>query len=73
MHNVVTIGMPMIAILFGIVWNQRAADKLEIQMDKRFGEVDRRFDRMESRMDRMQADLSGFIERWAGWAPRSRT
>ena len=67
MHDVVTVGIPMIAILFGIFWNQRAVDKLEVHMDKkfgevdrRFGEVDRRFDRMESRMDRMQADLSGF-------------
>ena len=74
MHDVVTVGIPMIAILFGIFWNQRAVDKLESHMDKKFGEVDRRFgevdrrfgefdrrfDRIESRMDRMQADLSGF-------------
>ena len=60
MHDVVTVGIPMIAILFGISWNQRAVDKLEVHMDKKFGEVDRRFDRMESWMDGMQADLSGF-------------
>ena len=60
MHDVMTIGIPMIAILFGIFWNQRAVDKLEVHMDKKFGEVERRFDRVESRMDRMQADLSGF-------------
>ena len=71
MHDVMTIGIPMIAILFGIFWNQRAVDKLEVHMDKKFVEFDRRFsgrfdgvdsrlNRLESRMDRMQADLSGF-------------
>ena len=66
----------MIAILFAIFWNQRAVDKLEVHMDKKFGEVgrrfneaDRRFDRIESRIDQMQADLSGFSR----WTPRLRT
>ena len=50
MHDAITAGIPVVAILFGILLNQRGLDKLE-------GRVDSRFDRLEKRMDTMQADL----------------
>lgn len=71
MHDTITVGLPLLAILFGILLNQRATDKveakvdkLETKMDTRFSTVDARIDRMQSeidaRLDRMQADLSQF-------------
>jgi len=53
MHDTLTIGIPLVAILFGILFNQGAVDKLETRIDGRFNAVD-------ARLDRMQADLSQF-------------
>jgi hypothetical protein len=47
MHDTVTVGIPVVVILFGILFNQRGLDKLE-------GRVDSRFDRLENRMDTMR-------------------
>lgn len=55
MHDAIRIGIPVLAILFGILFNQRGLDKLE-------GRVDSRFDRLEKRMDTMQSDLSRFYQ-----------
>jgi hypothetical protein len=55
MHDSITVGIPVLAILFGILFNQRGLDKLE-------GRVDSRFDWLEKRMDTMQADLSRFYQ-----------
>ena len=55
MHDTVTVGIPVVVILFGILFNQRGLDKLE-------GRVDSRFDRLENRMDTMQAGLSRFYQ-----------
>jgi hypothetical protein len=55
MHDTITVGIPVLAILFGILFNQRGLDKLE-------GRVDSRFDRLEKRMGTMQADLSRFYQ-----------
>jgi hypothetical protein len=55
MHDTITVGVPVIVILFGILFNQRGLDKLE-------GRVDSRFDWLEKRMDTMQADLSRFYQ-----------
>jgi hypothetical protein len=55
MHDTITVGIPVLVILFGILFNQRGLDKLE-------GRVDSRFDRLEKRMDTMQADLSRFYQ-----------
>jgi hypothetical protein len=51
MHDTITVGIPVMAILFGILFNQRGLDKLE-----------GRFDRLEKRMDTMQSDLSRFYQ-----------
>jgi hypothetical protein len=50
-HDTITVGIPILAILFGILFNQRGLDKLE-------GRVDSRFDRLEKRMDVMQTITS---------------
>jgi hypothetical protein len=55
MHDTITVGIPVIAILFGILFNQRGLDKLDSR-------VDSRFDRLEKRMDIMQADLARFYQ-----------
>ncbi len=60
MHDTLTVGIPLVAILFGILFNQRAVDKLENRMDARFNAVDARFNAVDARLDRMQADLSQF-------------
>jgi len=64
MHDAITIGVPVFVILFGILLNQRAVDKLESRMDARFNSVDSRIDRMKTeidgRLDRIQSDLSQF-------------
>ena len=64
MHDGITIGIPVFAILFGILLNQRGLDRLESRMDSRIGDLNGRMDRMQSeltaRIDRIQADLLQF-------------
>lgn len=54
MHDALTVGIPVLAILFGILLNQRGLDKLESRLD---GGING----LEARLDRMQADLSMFF------------
>ena len=51
MHDTITVGIPVMAILFGILFNQRGLDRLE-----------GRFDRLEKRIDVIQSDLSRFYQ-----------
>ncbi|MGD0798750.1 MAG: hypothetical protein ABR910_13625 [Acidobacteriaceae bacterium] len=51
MHDTITVGIPVMAILFGILFNQRGLDRLEC-----------RFDRLEKRIDVIQSDLSRFYQ-----------
>ena len=64
MHDALTIGIPVLAILFGILWNQQGLRDLRNDMTSRFNSADARLDRVQSevngRLDRMQADLSQF-------------
>ena len=71
MHDVITIGVPLIAILFGVLINQQGLRDLRASMESRFNAIESRFSALESRvegrfnsldarLDRMQADLSGF-------------
>ncbi len=60
MHDAITVGVPVLAILFGILLNQRGLDKLETKMDARFNQVDNRIVHMEGRIDRIQTDLQQF-------------
>ena len=49
MHDTITVGLPILAILFGILFNQCGLDRLEGQLN-----------RLESKVDRIQGDLSMF-------------
>ena len=53
MHDTITIGVPVLAILLGILLNQRGLDKLE-------GRLDRMQTELTGRIDRIQADLAQF-------------
>jgi hypothetical protein len=43
MHDVITVGAPVLAILFGILLNQRGLDKLEGRMDRMRSDLSRFF------------------------------
>lgn len=60
MHDVITIGVPLIAILFGVLINQQGLRDLRASMESRFNAIESRFNSVDARLDRMQADLSGF-------------
>lgn len=67
MHDAITVGVPVLAILFGILMNQRGIDKLDERINKLDGRIDKleakmdaRFVHMEVRIDRIQADLAQF-------------
>jgi len=66
MHDGLTIGIPVLVILFGILFNQRGLDKLEARLDGRMNGLDGRMDRMQSdlvgRIDRVHSDLGVRIE-----------
>ena len=74
MHDALTIGIPVLAILLGILWNQQGlrdlrdeTASLRNEMIIRFGGTDARIDRVQSdlngRLDRMQAHLNGRLDR----------
>ena len=63
MHDVITVGVPVLAILFGILWNQRGLDRLESRLDKVEAGLNARIDSLSARMDRMQSELTGRIDR----------
>jgi hypothetical protein len=60
MHDTITVGLPILAILFGILLNQRAVDKLEAKVDRLEARMETRFSVIQGRLDRMQADLAQF-------------
>jgi uncharacterized protein YPO0396 len=73
MHDALTVGIPVLVILFGILLNQKGLDRLDGRIDRVEGRLDRvqtdltaRLDRMQgdltARLDRMQADLSMFYK-----------
>ena len=67
MHDALTIGIPVLAILFGILWNQQGlrdlrseTNGLRNEMNGLRNEMNGRFGGTDGRLDRMQADLSQF-------------
>ena len=62
MHDTLAIGIPVLAILFGLLLNQRGLDKLEVKVDKLETRMDARFNLVDGRLDRMQADRSMFYK-----------
>jgi hypothetical protein len=61
MHDTITVGVPVLAILFGILLNQRGLEKLDSRIDKLETKVEMRLTHMESRIDRIQSDLAQFF------------
>jgi hypothetical protein len=67
MHDTITVGVPVLVILLGILLTQRGLerldlriDKLEANIDSSFAHVESRFVHMEGRIDRVQADMAQF-------------
>jgi hypothetical protein len=61
MHDALTVGILVFAILLGILLNQRGLERLEARVDGRFNGLIARLDRMQGelsgRLHRMQADI----------------
>jgi hypothetical protein len=67
MHDAITVGVPVLAILLGILLNQRGLEQLKSEMDRRFNAVDQRFNAVDARfnaidarIDRIHADFGNF-------------
>ncbi len=63
MHDALTIGIPVLVILFGILFNQRGLDKLEARLDGRMNGFEGRMDRLGERIDRVHAELTIRLDR----------
>ena len=57
MHDALTIGVPVLAILAGILFNRSDVKELRAEMRARFDRVDARFDQVDARFNRVDADL----------------
>jgi septal ring factor EnvC (AmiA/AmiB activator) len=53
MHDAITLGVPVLAIFFGILLNQRGLGELRSDLKSDIS-------RVESKIDRMQSDLTQF-------------
>jgi uncharacterized small protein (DUF1192 family) len=71
MHDTLTIGIPVLTILFGILLNQRGLDKLELRLSDRMNGLEGRIADLTARIDRIQADLARFYQILASMAARS--
>ena len=68
MHDAITVGLPLLAILFGILLNQQGLrdlrselkSELTAQIGSLRSEMITRFAHTDSRIDRVQADLQQF-------------
>jgi hypothetical protein len=60
MHDVVVVGVPLVAIFAGILFNRNDVRELRADMVARFNKVDNRFDKVDDRLDRIDADLRQF-------------
>ena len=59
-HDVITVGLPILVILAGILFNQRGIEKLETRINRLDGKIDQVEIRITARIEKVQADLSGF-------------
>jgi hypothetical protein len=48
MHDAITIGVPVLAILFGVLVNQQGLKDLRIEINARFNAMDARIDRIHN-------------------------
>lgn len=62
MHDAITIGVPVLAILFGILLNQRGLDRLEARIEKIASEAKADNLNLISRIDRISDDQKQFYQ-----------
>ena len=67
MHDIVIVGIPLLAIMAGILFNRSDVKDLRGEMkdfrsevNTRFNEVNNRFDKVEDHLGRIDADLRQF-------------
>ena len=67
MHDLITVGVPLIAILGGVLFNRsdskdlrEETKALRAEMNVRFNEVNGRFNKVEDHLGRIDADLRQF-------------
>ena len=60
MHDIVVVGVPLIAILAGILFNRSDLRELRADMDARFNKVDARFNKIDDHLGQINADLRQF-------------
>lgn len=67
MHDLIVVGIPVLAIIIGIFYNQHGLSALEgrletrfASIDARFNGIDARFNSIEERLDGMQRDMHEF-------------
>jgi hypothetical protein len=60
MHDVVIVGIPLFAILAGILFSRSDNKELRTEMNAFRGEVNARFNKVEDHLGRIDADLRQF-------------
>lgn len=60
MHDLIVVGVPLLAILAGILFNNSTSNSNTVKIEARIDKVETRIDNLAARIDRMQADLSQF-------------
>jgi hypothetical protein len=60
MHHAITVGIPVLAILFAALWNNHGLGRLEGRMERLEARIGKVQSDLTSRIDRLQADLSQF-------------
>ena len=60
MHDVIVVGVPLLAILAGIFFNRSDVKDLQAEMNAGFDKVDVRFNKIEDRLSAIDADLRQF-------------
>ncbi len=59
-HDVLTIGVPVVAIFLAALLNRSDVQRLEDRINKRFDAVEQRFNAIEARFDSIHSDFSEF-------------
>ncbi len=60
MHDALTIGVPVLAILAGILFNRSDVKDLRTEIKELRAEMRARFDQVDTRFNRVDADLRQF-------------
>jgi hypothetical protein len=60
MQDVVVVGVPLVAILAGILFNRSDGKELRAEIKDLRGDMQSRFDKVDDRLDRIDADLRQF-------------